>query len=83
MLIDKKITITFTVPNLKVSTDNLDLKVLDNRLKGVVAYIEHRFQDQHSLMAKTTTSAIIEQKEEKPEIVYKKAVNTLKRKAFN
>ena len=64
MLIDKKITITFTVPNLKVSTDNLDLKVLDNRVKGVVAYIEHRFQDQHSLMAKTTTSAIIEQEKD-------------------
>ena len=64
MLIDKKITITFTVPNLKVSTDNLDLKVLDNRLKGVVKYIEHRFEDQHSLTAKTTTSAIIEQEED-------------------
>ena len=59
-LIDKKITITFTVPNLKDSTDGLDFKVLENRLKGVIYYIEHRFEDQHSLMAKSTTSAIIE-----------------------
>ena len=59
-LLDKKITITFTVPNLKDNADGLDFKVLENRLKGVVSYIEHRFEDQHSLMAKSATSAIID-----------------------